>query len=279
MARPAPELLTTATPDDLPEGVTSEQYDEYIDHIMDSKTPEEAIDLVWPESTDAELTERASANGKALGKALADAGSPLIHDSPWDADDTTSARTAIEEAHKALDDAGVPSRPLRRLDERIAELGKMRDELEGENVRLRTGEVRPAYMLSDINGMAVGWSTCGNCDTHIKSCACPAGPVEPRYFDKVRELDKHNQQRLDARSAPGSIPAVDRLSESTKVTEKVLAANGAGKKAGAKPDGKSKLVPCKVGEHLAAVDQTDRNDDGTYTCFEHQAAAAERTGE
>lgn len=45
---------------------------------------------------------------------------------------------------------------------------------------------RPAFILSYVDGVVVGWDTCGSCLRHIRTCVCINGPAQPSYVAEWR---------------------------------------------------------------------------------------------
>lgn len=151
---------------------------------------------------------------------------------------------------------------------------------------------QPRRYASDVNGMLIGWDLCGGCGKHVSRCTCKAGPSEPAYFARLREEDAKRKAiaagehpelastgvrsgsgassaRSDQASSTSAQPEEEPSTPNTASTTEPTTSAGSSS---------SSLVPCKVGKHLVSPEEADRNDDGSWTCFEHQAGAALRDG-
>lgn len=107
--------------------------------------------------------------------------------------------------------------------------------------------------------IAVGWDYC-KCGYHISICQCASGPTEPVYITKMRE--RETQQLVEAARSAVATPVVSKKSEVA-----VPLATQQGTSAG-------NLAPACITCNKA-VDESnaDRQDDGTYLCFDCQEAS------
>lgn len=126
----------------------------------------------------------------------------------------------------------------------------------------------PTVMLTEFpDGVAIGWDRCtvnnGGCGEPVAKCKCKGGPKEPRVFEEWRTGVKQMPE-YGKTSAPGA-PAVSR--GVSKATTPVAAAA---------PTTPANSVACVLGKHFAPIDQADRNDDGTYSCFDCQEKGLQR---
>lgn len=167
-----------------------------------------------------------------------------------------------------LDLVSEDKKVVGQLEEFVGEL------INGADPRTAIAQVWPraASYVSDVNGALVGWDMCGGCNRHVSRCTEEGGPSEPAYFQRLRAEDAKRkavaagastaeaEMGLGARtSVPSAAPAPAAQSADAESSTSVVAG-----------------VPCKVGEHFVAEQDADRNDDGTWTCHEHQAGAAQR---
>lgn len=133
---------------------------------------------------------------------------------------------------------------------------------------------KPTVMVSEFpDGVVIGWDFCtannGGCGKTVAKCECKDGrPKEPRVFAKWREdsatMPDYSKAAREAKAA--GIPATDSLGEGS--TGVVVATQP-------KPVTPANSVPCREGKHFASIDEADKNDDGTYTCFACQEAGVQ----
>lgn len=121
-----------------------------------------------------------------------------------------------------------------------------------------TAPQRPHTMITEFpSGLVIGWDTCrysnGGCGLHVSKCSCKNGPKEPAIFERWR---KEEQALPKYHQSAGSTPASPVKSE----PEGAATATGA-------------MVPCALGQHLVPLDQAERNDDGSFSCFSCQEAS------
>jgi hypothetical protein len=55
---------------------------------------------------------------------------------------------------------------------------------------------RPPFILSEVDGLVIGWDTCGECHFHIRTCLCPNGPKQPRYVTEFRKQQQEREANL-----------------------------------------------------------------------------------
>lgn len=51
---------------------------------------------------------------------------------------------------------------------------------------------RPAYIISLVDGVAIGWDTCGRCFHHLRSCYCK-DPQRPDYIVKMISTSENKE--------------------------------------------------------------------------------------
>lgn len=146
------------------------------------------------------------------------------------------------------------------------------------------GPVAKQY-VSDVSGSLIGWTSCGVCNKHTSRCGCPTGPTEPRFFEKLREQDALRAARAAGDHAvTTSRLAADATSPFEGEPSPSLAPSGPESSTSVQEPpmegstSKEPLVPCAPGKHLVPQSDAERNDDGSWTCFDHQATAAARGG-
>lgn len=161
--------------------------------------------------------------------------------------------------------------------------------INGMPTRQAVGQVwpnaAPRHYVSDVNGSLIGWDTCGGCNKHVSRCTEPDGPSEPAYFARLREEDAARKAiaagenptvaRTSAVANAASSPAPSESASSTSgPTEEASSASPESSESAATPS--RSMVPCAPGKHLVPEAEAERNDDGSWTCFDCQAGAAAR---
>lgn len=124
---------------------------------------------------------------------------------------------------------------------------------------------RPHVMVTEFpDGIVIGWDTCsilnGGCGQTVRVCKCKTGPHSLKVFEQWQTGER---QRPDyaATSAAGISTTVTSATEpTTPVAAPVSAAPGE--------------VPCSLGQHLVPLADAEKNDDGTYSCFNCQEASS-----
>lgn len=121
--------------------------------------------------------------------------------------------------------------------------------------------------------IVVAYDCCGRCGQHLTNCACEGGPKEPGYITKLRESD------ANARSQAVAPPAESLEATGVAQTPNDWEGNFTGRPdAEVMPPARKAvahgLPRCKVCGKQVTDDDADRNDDGTWTCYDDQAGAA-----
>jgi hypothetical protein len=140
------------------------------------------------------------------------------------------------------------------------------------------------YILTEVDGLVVGWDMCGTCKTHITRCVCPGGPAEPSYVVTWREEELAKKRaaiadrngRSEIQNAPKSLsPKIESASAGDADSDLDVAVSNALTFATANdPD---EIVTCRGidgrAAHKVLLEDADPNDDASYTCHECQEAA------
>lgn len=122
----------------------------------------------------------------------------------------------------------------------------------------------PNVMLTEVDGLVIGWDTCGSCLMHIRICRCATGPVRPHYLESWS--GKH------AGYQAGS--AVPTAVDSAHVAESEPGAAVATVTAIKKRARSQVFQECSGCGQPVTDESGDRNDDGTWTCFVCQTTHA-----
>ena len=128
---------------------------------------------------------------------------------------------------------------------------------------------KPTIMVTEFpDGVVIGWDHCtaanGGCGKSVRLCTCKTGPKELRVFEQWRSGEKSMPDYAAAakQAKAAGVPTSSSIPEGT--TGVVVATVDAD------------LIPCVNGEHLVDKSYVDKNDDGTYTCFDCQEKGVER---
>lgn len=119
---------------------------------------------------------------------------------------------------------------------------------------------KPTVMVTEFpDGVVIGWDHCSECNRHVTKCECKGGPKELRVFEKWRNGDK-------------AMPEYGKPAATTTASAPPAAAptKAAPKKAAVHPDGQ---VVCKDHNDFVPVEEAEKNDDGTWTCFRCQESS------
>lgn len=126
----------------------------------------------------------------------------------------------------------------------------------------------------DGSPLVVGWDTCGTCLLHVSRCACPKGPTQPSYVAKwVAEFEGRlstpvrSPESAEGLLSPEGVPDSGQTAIPPVQTDVEGVPSGTRSRASCSGCGK----PILTGPDNA---NADRNDDGTWTCFECQEGGA-----
>lgn len=130
---------------------------------------------------------------------------------------------------------------------------------------------KPTVMVTEFwDGIVIGWETCSilnqGCGKHVSKCKCAGGPRSLKVFEKW-----HQQPE----TMPNYGASVARAAAEAPATPVVGAGDMPGRPSSDDMPAES-MVPCVLGQHLAKIDEADKNDDGTYSCFTCQESGAQR---
>lgn len=115
-------------------------------------------------------------------------------------------------------------------------------------------KVVPNVMLSHTaEGLVVGWDTCGGCGYHIRICNCPNGPTEPDYVKSWRPAP--------VTTSPTPVGKTDVVDGSSSVAEGKVTSSPVVLRTG---------PTCSGCQTSVSEENADKNDDGTWLCFECQ---------
>ena len=132
---------------------------------------------------------------------------------------------------------------------------------------------KPTVMVTEFpDGVVIGWDTCaiGNrgCGKVVSRCECKDGPRELSVFAKWRSEASTMPDYGATRRAAQSV--------ATPVVEVIAGLGDEPGRPSADDLPDSKLLPCVLGEHLVDPSYVDKNDDGTYSCFDCQEKGLQR---
>lgn len=125
-----------------------------------------------------------------------------------------------------------------------------------------TTQARPPYILSMVDGMVIGWDTCGTCQHHIRICQCKNGPSQPGYIKSFKrgaepvksytmeDLTPGERARVEAVNAPRAAVVVADQTKVEAAVEEALTPTGRKKRAdaGVKRGPRKKGTPDSVAE-------------------------------
>lgn len=147
------------------------------------------------------------------------------------------------------------------LAEEIRDLITTEDDIEAIAMQLaqRIEKIRPSVVLSEVDGVVVGWDTCGSCLRHIRTCGCPTGPIRPHYIDAW--VANHPGYQPGAATSQVAEPSV---STAVDTAAAVVPINRR----------KTNGPTCSGCGQPVTEEIADRNDDNTWTCFACQTGSA-----
>lgn len=115
------------------------------------------------------------------------------------------------------------------------------------------------FILSEVDGIVVGWDTCFRCKTHIVRCSCDAGPQRPDYIERWAKNRADNIAK-SVTAAHDELPTVPAARQTAGPTERGVVATLV----------RTGLV-CSKCQQPTNEASSDPNDDDTVTCHTCQA--------
>lgn len=139
---------------------------------------------------------------------------------------------------------------------------------------------KPDVMVTEFpDGVVIGWDHCtqanGGCGKSVRACTCKGGPKELKVFEQWRSGERQMPDYAAAGRAAkaAGVPTSGALPQGE--TGLVVGDAATGARTVTQPKGHTQpkgQVPCKTGEHLVPIEEAEKNDDGTWTCFACQEA-------
>lgn len=123
----------------------------------------------------------------------------------------------------------------------------------------------------DGRPIVIGWDFC-KCGYHVNVCTCKGGPTEPAYITKLREPEVAARTLTPTAVAAASGPLTDEPGKITKLTGPGSVSDPATK--GVRSATKGPKLPSCVGCSKSVTDDdADKQDDGTWLCFDCQESS------
>lgn len=131
---------------------------------------------------------------------------------------------------------------------------------------------KPTVMVTEFpDGVIIGWDHCsalnGGCGKSVTKCECKDG--------RPKELAVFKQWRDGAKQMPDYSKAA-RAAKAAGVPNVDPDATGTGVVVATDTEALSGQVACVLGQHFAPLDESDQNDDETYSCWKCQEKGLQR---